>query len=333
MTNLVTGGTGFVGGAIVEQLLAAKQKVRALARPSSNVAWLQAAGVEIVHGDVLDTASLERAMQGVDTLYHAAAQYELWTAKPQLMLDTANQGTRNILDAALAAGVKKVLHTSSAAAFGLPRNQTVTEAATAPGLLPDVYYRSKYESEQIAQTYVAKGLHLVILNPTVVYGERDTKPLGRSIVSLLNGELPAIWDATMGIVYNPDVARAHLLAAQKAKAGERYILAERTISYREFFSKVIELGGGKMPPLLPRGLVLTLATASEFMSRFTKQMPLVSVMQLKAGTQGTRFDGSKAERELGLKYTATDEALRNTLTWFWEHGDLKKKPLFLETHK
>lgn len=327
--NLVTGGTGFIGGHIVEQLLADGEKVRVLARRSSKLGdYLKHPNAEIVYGDVLEPVSLAAALAGVTTLYHAAAQFEIWTADPQLMLDTANQGTRNVLDAAMAAGVKRVLHTSSGAVFGLPKNQLVTEAS-GTGPLLDVYYRSKYESEEIAKTYIAKGLDIVFLNPSNVYGPRDTKPLGRSMVQLLNGQLPSAWDANFNIVYVVDVARGHILAANKAKTGERFLLAAQNIEFREFFSKVVELGGGKLPPFMPGAAIHAIAIASEALARVTKKMPLVSVMQYKAATQGTRFDGSKAERELGLRYTPMEEALRITIQWYWDNGFLKHKPRFL----
>jgi dihydroflavonol-4-reductase len=330
MQTLVTGGTGFVGGAIVEQLVAAKRKVRALARPTSTIEHLNSLGVEIVHGDVLDKASLEKAMAGVDTLYHAAAQYEVWTADPARMLEIANQGTRNVMDAALAAGVKKVLHTSSGAAFGLPKNAIVSEAMTEPGPLPDIYYRSKYESEKIAESYIAKSLKVIFLNPSNVYGPRDNKPLGTNIVAMLNGQVPGIWNANFAIVFVEDVARAHLLAAERGKVGERYLLVERNVDYREFFGLVTTMGGAKMPPFLPVPLVGVMAQAGEWFSAITKKAPLVSVMQLKSGTQGTRFDGSKATRELGLQYTPMEKALEKTIAWYWQQGLLKKKPIFLD---
>jgi dihydroflavonol-4-reductase len=329
MTNLVTGGTGFVGGAIVRRLLAAKQPVRVLARSAAKAAELQAAGAQVAVGDVLDPASLRTAMDGVSTLYHAAAQYEVWTAKPQEMLDTANQGTRNVMQAALDAGVRRVVHTSSAAAFGLPKDGNVDEQMAEPGLLPDVYYRSKYESELIANTYIDKGLQAVTLNPSNVYGPRDLKPLGSSLVSLLNEQLPAMWEATTPIVYVEDVAEAHLLAAEKGKPGERYLLVERNVSYRELFGKAAELGGVKLPPFLPVPMALVTAYGAELAARLTGKPPLVSVMQVKSGTQGTLFDGSKAPRELGFQYTDMDAGLRATIKWYWEQGLLKKKPVYL----
>lgn len=321
MTDLVTGGTGFVGGAIVEQLVAAGRKARVLARPTSNVEHLESLGVEIAIGDVLDAASLRAAMSGIETLYHAAAQYEAWTARPQEMLDTANTGTRNVMEAALAAGVRKVIHTSSAAAFGLPKNQMVTEDQLQPGYLPDVYYQSKCESELIANSYIAKGLNVVTLNPSNVYGPGDvSKPLGRSIITLLNASLPAAWDAVFPIVYIDDVARAHLLAAEHGKPGERYLLVERNASYRDFFAAAAKLTGAKLPPFLPVGAALVTAYAAEFASRFTGQMPLVSVMQVRSGTRGTRFDGSKATRELGLAYTTMEDGLERTVSWYRNKG-------------
>ena len=208
MSNLITGGTGFVGGAIVEQLAVSGKKTRVLARSTSKIDHLKHLNMDIAIGDVLDRLSLQRAMKDVDIVYHAAAQYEAWTADPEGMLETANQGTRNVMEAALAAGVKRVLHTSSAAAFGLPRNQVVSETMESPGQLIDACYRSKYESEVIANSYIAKGLDVVTVNPSNVYGPRDvTKPLGRSIISLLNNQLPALWDANIPIVYVDDVAR------------------------------------------------------------------------------------------------------------------------------
>jgi dihydroflavonol-4-reductase len=162
-----------------------------------------------------------------------------------------------------------------------------------------------------------------------VYGPRDFKPLGTSIVNMLNGKVPALWDANFAIVFVEDVARAHLLAAQRGKVGERYLLAERNVEYRYFFRAVTELGGAKMPPFVPVPMVRLMAEAGELLSAVTKKPPLVSVMQLKSGTQGTRFDGSKATRELGLKYTPMQEALEITLRWYWDNGYLKKKPLFI----
>ncbi len=329
MTNLVTGGTGFVGGAIARRLLAAGQPVRVLARSAAKATELQATGAQIAVGDVMDPVSMAKAMDGVSTLYHAAAQYEVWTARPQEMLDTANQGTRNVMQVALDAGVKRVVHTSSAAAFGLPKDGQVDEKMAEPGLLPDVYYRSKYESELIANSYIDKGLQVVTLNPSNVYGPRDLKPLGRSLVSLLNGELPAMWDATTPIVYVEDVANAHLLAAEKGKPGERYLLVERNVSYRELFGKAVELGGGKLPPFMPVAMALATAHVAEFVARLTGKAPLVSVMQVKSGTQGTLFDGSKASKELGFKYTDMDAGLRATIKWYWEQGLLKRKPVYL----
>ncbi len=324
MTNLVTGGTGFVGGAIVEQLVAAKERVRVLARPTSEVGRLKALGVELAYGDVLDRDSLLRGMQGVDTLYHAAAQYEVWTASPQRMLQTANEGTRNVLEAALSAEVKEVIHTSSAAAFGLPKNQIVTEEMSEPGQLIDTYYRSKYESEQLAKSYIPKGLDVVIVNPSNVYGPGDlVKPVGRSILGILKGEIPALWDANFPIVYIDDVARAHLLAAKKGKTGERYLLVERNAEYREFFGKVAELGGVKLPPFMPYGAAWVAAALTEAASALTRRAPLVSMMQLKSGTQGTRFNGSKAEKELGFSYTPMEQGLKKTLAWYKEQGLLK----------
>lgn len=320
MTNLVTGGTGFVGGAIVEQLVASGQKTRVLARSSSKVDHLKRLNVDVAIGDVMNRASLQLAMQGVDTVYHAAAQYEVWTANPQQMLDTANQGTRNAMEAALSAGVGKVIHTSSAAAFGLPRNGVVSEAMTKSGPLIDVYYRSKYESEEIAKSYIAKGLKLVTINPSNVYGPKDMKPLGQSIISLLNGQVPALWEANFPIVYIQDVAKAHLLAAQRGKIGERYLLVERNTEYRDFFGYVASLGHVKMPNFLPVPAVLATAYLAEFISRFTRKPPLASVMQVRSGTLGTRFDGSKAPRELGFEYTSMEVGLSRAIEWYRQQG-------------
>jgi dihydroflavonol-4-reductase len=303
--------------------------VRVLARASSKTEGLRNAGAEIAIGDVLDGDSLKKAMAGVNVLYHAAAQYEVWTVDPRRMLDTANEGTRNVMEAALAAGVSKVLHTSSAAAFGLPGNTVVTEKMNEPGELIDVYYRSKYESEVIANSYLSNGLNLVTLNPSNVFGPRDLKPVGNSIIGIINGGVPALWNATFPIVFIDDVARAHLLAAEKGKVGDRYLLVERNAEYREFFEAIATLGGARLPPFVPTWTALATARVAEVMARVTKRAPLVSVMQVQSGTRGTRFDGTKASRELGLEYTSLKDGLMAALTWYWEQGYLEKKPLFL----
>lgn len=329
MSILVTGGTGFVGGAIVRALAKQGQRVRVLARRTSKTEHLKAMGVEIAYGDVLDKNSIEAAMDGCDTLYHAAALYDLWGLDEETLMKTECEGTRSALDAALAINIKKVIYTSTALTIGERKGEIGTETTIHRGYFLSKYERAKYEAEKIAVSYSDKGLPIIIVNPASAYGPGDLKPSGRAIIDLINGRIPGLFNGSNSLVYIDDIGTGHTLAAKKGKIGERYILSGNTLALNEWAGLVCRLSGVKMPPTLPTFLVGIYALFGETVSRFTKEPPVLSWETFRFISHGLRVEGSQAAKELGLEYTLLEAGLRNAIIWYWEQGLLKRKPVCL----
>jgi dihydroflavonol-4-reductase len=193
MSVLVTGGTGFVGGAIVLALVKQGNNVRVLARRTSKTEYLTAQGVEIAYGDILDKESIKSALQGCDILYHAAALYDLWGLDEKALIQTEREGTQNALDAALTVNIGKVIYTSTALTIGEPKGEVGTETTEHRGYFLSKYEKAKFEAEQIALSYLKKGLPLIIVNPASVYGPGDLKPSGRAIIDFINGRMPGLF--------------------------------------------------------------------------------------------------------------------------------------------
>ena len=326
MRALVTGGTGFVGGALVRALQARGDSVRVLARPTSSTAALEAAGVEITRGDILDRASITAALDGCDALFHAAALYELWGLDAAELLATETEGTRNAMEAALAAGAGKVIYTSTAVCIGEAKGQVATTATTHRGFYLSRYEKAKYAAEQIALSYVAKGLPLVAVCPAGVYGPGDRKPTGRFIVSLLNGTIPALFPGWMSLVYIDDVAHGHLLAADKGQIGERYILSGTSAQLTELGALACRLAGRWPPLTVPTPLAAPFAIGGEALSLLTRRPPVLSWETYRLAAHGFRADGAQSADALGLAYTDAEEGLARTINWCWEQGLLKRRP-------
>lgn len=333
MTVLVTGGTGFIGGAVVRALVTTGQQVRVLARPTRQTEQLVALGVEIARGDILDAASVEAALQGCDTLYHVAAIYDYWVSDKALLLRTEVEGTRNTMEAAKKAGLRKIVYTSSAVTIGEREGEIATETTLHRGYHVTDYERAKYEAERVVLSYVAQGLPVVLVNPAAVYGPGDLKPTGRGIIDVLNGKIPALFPGALAIIYIDDVATGHLLAAERGRVGQRYILCERNLTLTDWFDRICGLAGVKRPPVGPVWAARALAFAGELGSKIIGKAPLLSKDTLAISVHGLRADGSKAAKELGLVYTPLEEGLPKTLAWYWEHGHLKHKPAFLEENQ
>lgn len=325
MRALVTGGTGFVGGAIVRHLVRRGEAVRVLARPASKTGNLEELGVEIVRGDILDRESVERAVDGCDTLYHAAAIYEYWVPDPDVLRRTEVEGTRNALEAALGEGVGKVVYTSTVAAVGERRGETGTESTRHRGYFLSLYEQAKYEAEQVARHYVERGLDLVILQPAAVLGPGDLKSTGQGLVDVLNQRLPALFPGTLSYVDIDDVGAAHVLAAA-APAGESYILSAGAASVTEIFGGACRLAGARTPPTVPVFAARLYARLSESFARLSGGRPAVTRDSLETLAHGLRVDGSKAARELGIRYTPLEESLRRAIVWYWQQGLLRDRP-------
>jgi dihydroflavonol-4-reductase len=326
MTTLVTGGTGFVGANVVRLLLQRGIEVRALVRPRSDTRNLDSLDVELVAGDLRDRASLEAALAGCDTVYHVAAMYALWTSDPRQIYDSNVTGTVNLLEAAGTAGVRRIVYTSSVATIGLPKDGTPAneEVALRPEELVSDYKRSKYLAEQEALKYAQRGLPVVIVNPSFPVGAWDVKPTpsGQIIVNFLRGKIPAYVNTGLNVVDVEDVALGHLLAAEKGRIGERYILGNANLTLPAMFQLLQQVSGVKAPHIrIPYGLAYLSACVSEFVANtVTHTPPFVTLAGVKLSRKQMFFDASKAVRELGFPQTSAVEGLRKAVEWFRRHG-------------
>jgi dihydroflavonol-4-reductase len=323
--DLVTGGTGFVGAHVVRALLARGRSVRCLVRASSRRRNLEGLDVEVVTGDVADPASLARAAAGVETIYHCAADYRLYAADPRELYASNVAGTENVMRAASESGVQKVVHTSSVGALGLgadgaPADET---APVAESSMIGHYKRSKFQGERIAQRWAAKGLPVVIVNPSTPVGELDVKPTptGQMIVDFLNRRMPAYVDTGLNLVDARDVAQGHILAAERGRVGEKYILGNRNMTLKEILDALSRLTGLPSPRLrLPHWIPLAAAAADTFASRLAGRVPRIPLEGVRMSRHKMFFDAGKAVRELDFPQTPVEEALARAVSWFRENG-------------
>lgn len=322
MRILVTGATGFIGGHLTRLLTERGDHVRALVRPAADREMLSSLEAEIIFGDVRDCESVERAVKGCDTVFHVAADYRLWVPNPSDMYETNVQGTVNVLEAALSENVHRVVYTSTVGALGIPKNGSPGDETT-PVKERDLcgpYKRSKYLAEQKALTYNAKGLPVVIVNPSTPVGPGDKKPTptGKMIVNFLNGKIPAFLDTGLNLVHVEDVAEGHILAHQRGRAGEKYILGCRNLTLAEIFRLLGKISGLPAPKIrLPYAPVLAVAYATEAVSRsITHREPLICLNAVRMAGKKMFFDSTKAIRELGISQTPVERALEEAVTWF-----------------
>jgi dihydroflavonol-4-reductase len=323
--DLVTGGTGFVGAHVVRALLARGRAVRCLVRRESRRDNLEGLDVEIAVGDVRDRVSLARALGGVATLYHCAADYRLWVEDPGELSSVNVAGTQNVLAAAAEAGVAKVVYTSSVGALGLnadgsPANETTPVARKE---VVGRYKKSKYDAERAAEAWAGRGLPLVIVNPSTPVGELDVKPTptGQMIVDFVNGRLPAYVDTGLNVVDVRDVAQGHLLAAERGRIGEKYILGNRNMTLKEILDTLSRLTGLPAPTVrLPHAVPLAVAAASTLLANLTGRPPRVSLESVRMSMHRMFFDAGKAVSQLGLPQSPVEEALLLAVNWFREKG-------------
>jgi dihydroflavonol-4-reductase len=329
MTTLVTGATGFVGSAVLRALLARGETVRALVRPSSNRRNLDGLPVEVAIGDLTDRRSLSQAVRGCQAVFHVAADYRLWAARPADLYRNNVEGTRLLLEAAGEAGVVRIVYTSSVATLGiLPNGEPADE--TTPAVLADMighYKRSKYVAEQTVRELVERsGLPAVIVNPAAPIGPRDIRPTptGRMVLEAARGRVPAWVDTGLNVVHVDDVAEGHLLAFERGRIGQRYILGSENLALGEILGMIARLVGRRPPRLrLPPGLILPLAHLAEIAARLRGAgEPLLTTDGLRMARKRMYFSSALAERELGFRGRPALEALRDALAWYRGHGDL-----------
>src|SRR5690349_6593013 len=324
MKALVTGATGFVGGAVARALVRAGTDVRALVRSKSEVQNLSGLPVEQVEGDLLDPASLRTALAGCQQLYHVAAFYALWAKDPSIFYDVNVTGTRNVLTAARLSGIERTVYCSTIGAIGLPAGGGLGTEETPVSLdqMAGHYKRSKYLAEQEVLKLAGEGLPVVIVNPSAPVGAGDVKPTptGQVIDDFMKGRMPAYIETGMNIVDVDDVAEGHLLAMQKGRVGERYILGCKNLLLREVFEILSTLTGIKAPALkLPRLAVLPLAYANYWFANLTGHPPRIPLEGVKMAKYKMHYDCSKAIRELNLPQTPPEVALDKAVRWFKRH--------------
>jgi hopanoid-associated sugar epimerase len=324
-TILVTGVSGFVGAAVARVMAADGWRVRGLARSTSPATNLQNFPGEIVRGDMLDRASIERALEGCTALAHVAADYRLWAPDPEEIVRHNREGTRAVMEAALAAGVKRIVYTSSVATIApldggaAGEDRPLTEQ-TAIG----AYKRSKVVAERLVERMVAEqGLPAVIVNPSTPIGPRDVKPTptGRILVEAATGKIPAFVDTGLNLVHVDDVARGHLLALTKGVPGRRYILGGEDVSLQEMLAEVAQLVGRKPPTIrLPRLPLMPLAAVSEAWGRMTGREPMLTRDALRMAKYRMFFSSERAKAELGYTARPWREAVADAIGWFRQEG-------------
>ncbi len=328
MKVLVTGATGFIGYHVAMLLHEKGFHVIALAREGSDTSPLADLGVETARGDIRDPDALYRALKGCRRLYHIAADYRLWVPDPETMYEINVQGTRNVMESALRRSVEKIVYTSTVGVLASRSNGTPSNEESTADIsdLVGHYKKSKFLAEQEVRRFVEQGLPAVIVNPSTPIGPHDRKPTptGKIIVDFLNGKIPAYLDTGLNFVDVIDVAAGHLLASERGKVGERYILGNRNITLREFFACLAALRG-KTPPKvrLPYLPVLVAAHVNEALSKVTRRHPAIPLAGVRMAKNYMYFDSSKAVKELQLPQSPVEGAIEKAVCWFEEKGYIK----------
>ncbi|MGH7010955.1 MAG: hopanoid-associated sugar epimerase, partial [Caulobacteraceae bacterium] len=305
---LVTGATGFIGSAVARAARGQGLKVRALARPSRALAKLEATGCEIVLGDVRDRASVESAVKGAAAVIHLAADYRLWARHPGEIRSVNLEGTATLMDAALAAGVRRIVHTSSVATLRPGGSDDIVDETSPADEAEAVgaYKKSKIAAEKLVLQMVAeRGLPAVIVNPSTPIGPGDVKPTptGQIVLDAARGRTPAYVDTGLNIVHVDDVAAGHLLAFHRGHIGERYILGGEDMTLKQILTLIAQLVGRKPPRIrLPHGAVLPVAYFAELYARLTGRPTRVTVEGVRMARKRMFFSSAKAVRELGYRW-------------------------------
>ena len=328
MKALVTGATGFVGSAVARKLIAAGHDVRALARPTSDRRNLQGLAIETVAGDLRYPASLAAALKGCDALFHVAADYRLWVPDPKTIYAVNVEGSRALIKAAMAAGVGRMVYTSSVATLGLNWDGAPAHEDTPVALdhMIGHYKRSKFLAEEAVQSLIRDhGAPVVIVNPSTPVGPRDVKPTptGRMIVEAAAGRMPAFVDTGLNLVHVDDVADGHLLAFDHGVIGERYVLGGADMTLEAILGEVARITGGRPPRIrLPHNLIMPLAIAAEAWARLSGTEPFATVDGLRMAKKKMFFASAKAEAALGYKHRPAVAALADAIAWFKGNGYL-----------
>jgi len=333
MRCFVTGASGFVGANLVHALIAGGHSVRVLLRPGADVRGLTGATYEAVSGDLSDAVpKLAQAMAGCDWCFHVAASYALWLPDYAPMFRANVDGTRNILTAAHQAGCSRIVYTSTVGCIGLPKPgsdglvaPTDETTPVAESQMSNPYKLSKWRAEVVARELAAAGLPVVIVNPSAPIGPRDVKPTptGQVIVDFLRRAMPAYLDTGLNWVHVRDVAEGHILAAERGRVGERYILgnAHGNWTMKQAFDTLSEITGLPAPRFqVPYAVALGAAHVDEWLAQITGKPPKAPLAGVRMAAYKMWFNPAKAIQELGLPQTPPRQALADAVEWFRVHG-------------
>lgn len=329
MKVLVTGATGFIGGNVARELVKQGYKVRALVRKGSNLKSLQGLNLEMTEGDLLDQVSLEKALDGCEALFHVAALYTFWARNPQLIYDTNVRGTENILAAAKAQKIKKIVYTSSESTVGMdnPHGIGNEEMKGCIDNIPSDYKKSKFMAENLAFQMCRDGLPIVVVNPTTPIGAYDVKPTptGKIIQDYLNHKMFACVNTGLNVIDVEDVAKGHILALEKGRIGTRYLLGNQNLTLREIMTILEKITGIKASPFtIPIPVALYAGYIDQFVEgTLLRRYPRIPVSAVKASRKVRHFDCSKAVCELGLPQTPVETSFKKAVKWFRENGYVK----------
>jgi dihydroflavonol-4-reductase len=319
--TLITGATGFIGWHVARKLLARGDRVRALVRPSSRIRELE---TETVTGDLRDPESLKRAVSGCGLVFHVAADYRLWAKDTGELFRSNVEGTRNILSAAQRAGVERVVYTSTVGCIGIPPGRPGTEEVSVSlNEMAGAYKQSKFQAEQVALEFAHSGLPVVIVNPTAPVGDHDFKPTptGKIVLDFIKGALPAFVDTGLNLVDVEDTAEGHLLACERGKAGERYILGCENLTLEEILGRLANLSGRKAPRWqIPYPVAYVAGMACTGWANLTGRKPRVPLDAVKMARKKMFVSVDKAKRDLGFAPGPVDGALRRAIDWFQTNG-------------
>lgn len=326
MKAFVTGGTGFVGANLIRLLLQKGYDVRALVRKNSSLNNLKSLDVEIVTGD-LNSSELTQQMSGCQVLFHVAAQYSLWQADSKLLYRSNILGTRNIFACAQQAGIERTVYTSSVAAIGVKLDSIANEAYQSPvDKLVGDYKKSKYYAEQEAVKAVQQGQDIVIVNPSTPIGAFDLKPTptGEIIVRFLQRKMPFYVDTGLNLIDVKDVAQGHILALEKGNTGDRYILGNQNLTFKQLLRKLEQITGLPAPKYtIPYWIPYSVAWLEEKVLAKLGKPPTIALDGVRMSRQKMFYDASKAVNDLGLPQTDIDRAIKDAVQWFsqgMKHG-------------
>jgi dihydroflavonol-4-reductase len=326
MKALLTGGTGFVGSHVARVLAEHGADLRLLLRAGSSVANLEGVPGERVTGDLCHPQSLRKAVAGCEVVFHVAADYRLWTPDPAPMYQANVEGTRTMIRAAIENGVRRVVYCSSVATMGFSGNGHAADE-NSPVSLADMighYKRSKFQAEQIALAAAREGAEVVVVNPTTPVGERDIKPTptGRIVLDFLRRKFPAYVDTGLNLVDVRDIAQGHVLALEKGRKGERYILGSENLTLKQILDRLAAITGLPSPSVrLPYAVALATGVLdTAFTGVLLRKEPRVTLDAVRMGRKKMFVTSAKAERELGWNPAPVDDALHRAVDWFRGHS-------------